>query len=191
MHRRMGVLLIALAFSACSGMKVSTTAMPGAAQRLEGARTYAWLPESEEGRARRSPLVQQFVMQAVDRELALKGYRRVDFSADPGFVVGWHTTSREVTEIDPGYYYGPYGYPYGPYGGAWGPPSAHSYVEGTLVLDVVDPSRDRIYWRGDAQANLGDNPSSKDAQEKINEAAKKLLAEFPPEPGEENVSASG
>lgn len=175
-------MMVALALGACSTMKVSTTAMPGAAQRLEGARTYAWLNEHE--RAQRNTFTKQIVQQAVDRELALKGYERVESSENPGFVLGWYTTSRDVTEVDPGYYYGGYGYPWGPYGGAWGPADVRSYTEGTFILDVVAPAGDRILWRGDAQANLGENPSSAEAQEKINEAARKMLAEFPPEPGE-------
>lgn len=186
MRARMAGGVIALAFCACSSMKVSTSSMPDAPQRLASAHTYAWLPEP--GSAVRNPFVREAVMQAVDRDLATKGYQRVEPSAEPDFLLGWHSTSQQVTEVESPYHYG-VGYPYGPYGGAWGPPHVYTYTKGTLLLDVVDPATNRLLWRADARANLGDNPTSEDARKKVDEAVGKMLAEFPPKP--EKATAQG
>ncbi|MBI5544986.1 MAG: DUF4136 domain-containing protein, partial [Deltaproteobacteria bacterium] len=54
--------------------------------------------------------------------------------------------------------------------------------QGTLILDVVDGDSKQLVWRGDAQADLGSDPSGSDAQKKIDEATKKMLSNFPPKP---------
>jgi hypothetical protein len=81
-----------------------------------------------------------------------------------------------------GHGWGPaFGPPYG-YGGAYDGSSSDvtEHVEGTMILDVVDGGTNRLVWRGTAQADLGENPSSEEAQKKVDEAAKKNLAKFPP-----------
>ncbi len=176
-----GLLASALALGACSTMKVQSTAIPEAPRRLQDARTYAWLPEPEAGRAARDPFIRRTVKQTADRELAAKGYRRVDASDNPDFLLGWYSTSHQVTEVEPTYrYYGGFGYPLGPYGGSFGPPDIQTYTEGTLVLDVVDPKTNTLLWRSDARAELGGDATTEDAEEKISEAIPKMLAEFPP-----------
>ncbi|HEY3446871.1 MAG TPA: DUF4136 domain-containing protein [Myxococcales bacterium] len=178
-HTVVAAGLLALLSTACASMKVSSTAAPGAAQRAASFRTYAWLPEPDAEQVHRNPFVKGQVMQAADRELTAKGYQRVDASANPDFMIGWYATSQEKQQVEDHYYAG-HGYGWGPYGGAYGPPQVTSYTEGSLVLDIVEPGRKEILWRGQAQANLGENPTGEDARKKIDEAAHKLLAQFPP-----------
>ncbi|MGC4118486.1 MAG: DUF4136 domain-containing protein [Myxococcales bacterium] len=187
-----GLLATALALGACSTMKVESTAMPEAPKRLQSAHTYAWLPEPETGQAARDPFVRQTVKQSADRELSAKGFQRVEPGAHPDFLLGWYSTSQQVTEVEPTYrYYGGYGYPWGPYGGTMGPPDIQTMTEGTLVLDVVDPKSNQLLWRSDAKAELGDKPTTKDAEKKISEAIPKMLAEFPPKAGKAEANPAG
>lgn len=153
-------------------------AAPGAEPRLQQLHTYAWLPDPA-NRPSREPFLREDVMQAADRKLASKGFQRVDASAHPDFLLGWHTTTQEKTKMEDVNAF--YGYPWGPYGGALGPAQvAVPYTQGSLILDVVDPASKQLLWRGDAQADLGSNPSPADSAKKIDEAAGKILERFPP-----------
>lgn len=182
------VALLALPMAACSTMHISTNAAPGAAQTVSRYHTYAWLPTPpERSEPRKDPFVEAHVKQSVDRELAAKGYRKVASSADPDFLVGWHTTTEERTRVESinpywGYDWGPaFGPPLG-YGGAAGPDVYVSeYVEGTMILDVVDGRTNTLVWRGSAQADLGANPSGEEVPKKIDKAADKILSKFPPQ----------
>ena len=71
-------------------------------------------------------------------------------------------------------YYG-IGPSYG-YGGGY----AREYVEGTLVIDVVDAQTDEVIWRGWSNKDLGRNPKPDKIGAYVTEAVVKILADFPP-----------
>ncbi len=185
------ILLAALGASslaACSTMHVNTTAAPNAAQTAARYHTYAWepAPAKQADESHKNPFVGEKIKEAADAQLGAKGYRKVDPSASPDFLVGWHATSQEKTRVEDvnpywGYGWGPaFGPPVG-WGGAAGPGvNVTQYEQGTLILDVVDAASNQLVWRGDAKADLGNNPSSGKEQKKIDEAVKKILSSFPP-----------
>jgi len=164
----------------CATMNVQTDAAPDAAQTTAGYRTYAWLPLQAEDRAHNPALVPQ-VQQSADRELAAKGYQRID-SGEPDFRIGWHANVEnrtEVEQINPYYgyvwdptFFGPYAYP--------GAVAVREYREGTLVLDVVDASTNKLVWRGSAEAEVPASASLHERAEKIDEGVKRILEKFPP-----------
>ncbi|MBI5543979.1 MAG: DUF4136 domain-containing protein, partial [Deltaproteobacteria bacterium] len=136
--------LLALPVAACSTMKVTTDAVPGAADSIAGYHTYAWLPHPAKRDTNHNPIAEAQIKQAVENNLSAKGYRRVDASDNPDFLVGWHATTQEKTQVEDvnpyyGYGWGPaFGPPVG-YGGAGGPDVyVRHYEQGTLILDVVD-----------------------------------------------------
>jgi hypothetical protein len=179
--------LLALQAAACSNIKVSTNEMPGAAQTAAAYRTYAWLPTKARDESHNNPFVEGQLKQAVERDLTAKGYRKVARNDNPDFLIGWHVTTQEKTQVEAinpywGYGWGPAFGPPGAYGGAWGPGGTYvtEYEQGTLILDVVDAKSNALVWRGTAKANLGANPTGEDAQKKINQATDKILAKFPP-----------
>jgi hypothetical protein len=53
----------------------------------------------------------------------------------------------------------------------------NTYNQGTLLLDMVDPARNVLVWRGVAERAVS-NPSR--ASELAPDIAQKLLADFPP-----------
>ena len=71
-------------------------------------------------------------------------------------------------------YYG-LGSPYR-YGGSG---YAREYVEGTLVLDVVDAKTDEVVWRGWSRKDLGGDPKPENIRTYVNQAVAKILEEFP------------
>ena len=189
MRRRLllAASLVSLPLLACATMRVHSDYEPGAVGELEQYRAYAWLPEhSDDSPApSQNPLVGERVRQAVDRELAGRGYRRVE-PEQAEFMIGWHaslTNKIEVEEINA--YYGYEWDPrFGPLGvGGTGydePEEIREFAQGTLILDVVDSQADRLVWRGVAYAEINPDTSPAERQKRINEAAHQILERFPP-----------
>jgi len=78
-------------------------------------------------------------------------------SAKPDFAVAAYATARQrlnVTDYD-------YGYPYWRHGW-WGPvvPAITEYTEGTVVVDVINPTTKELLWRGQGTASVSDDPQT-------------------------------
>ncbi len=185
---RIATPLLALAFAACSGIDVNTNYDPSATQKLEGYRTYAWLPQPT-GKDDRvyNPIVGARVEQTVDRYLLARGYKKVETGANPDFLIGWHGAIHNALKAETVDDY--YGYPWGgpftdPFyaGGAVTLPETYlrEYEQGSLILDVVDPESKQLVWRGTAQAELDENANAEKQQKKLDEAVTDLLKHFPP-----------
>ncbi|MBI5545260.1 MAG: DUF4136 domain-containing protein [Deltaproteobacteria bacterium] len=183
-------LLPALALLGCSSMKVRTDYAPSAVEAVAQYRTYAWMlnASGDPSSPDRNPIVGERIQLAVDRELAKRGYQRVE-AGPADFMLGWHASLTDKVDVQAvnGYYgyewdpvFGPVGV--GGSGYALEPVTeVREYKQGTLILDVVDSEANKLVWRGVAEAELSANPDQKERQEKIDEAAKKLVERFPPE----------
>jgi hypothetical protein len=142
--------------------------------------TYAWIaspPGPEQAPAARNPLVRGWIVQAVERELAAKGLRKVELDASPSFLVAIHGYARSRIEVQQyGYTYG-----YGPYGFYPAPvgvmTDVREYKEGTLLVDFVDAGTKSLIWRGTATATLASQTPS---QREVDVAVKEVLAAYPP-----------
>ncbi len=69
-----------------------------------------------------------------------------------------------------------------PYYGSsyYGPAIVRQYVQGTLVLDIVDGRTNELIWRGWATDRLDDDPKPKQVRHYVTAAVQKILEEFPP-----------
>lgn len=174
--------LAALALAACAGVRVRTDYDESI--DFSRLRSYGWLeppvveaPASETDAPdpfERNSLLDQRVRQAVDRELAARGFAVAE--EDPAFRLQYHVVLRDRTRIRPSpgaYYGGRYGY----YGGVFAGSTSYDYQEGTLIIDFIDARTGRIAWRGWA---VGTNREGYYAPERIDESVRKILAEFPP-----------
>lgn len=185
----LGMLLIVV-LSGCSTMTVNSDYDPS--ESFKGLRTYDWIPGGRkptgDPRIDDNTLLDTRVRNAVDRELAAKGFRRLT-DGQPDFWVVYHVTldkKTDITTLNSYYGYGPgwgygYGYPYRPYG--WGGPPetyVYQYEEGTLLLDIVEPETRKLIWRGHAtdEVQFSDSPGKR--EEQVNEAVRRILALFPP-----------
>lgn len=178
---------LAILAAACSTARVSVKEGPGAAQATARYQTYAWLPTPRRDESHSNPLVEAELKQTVDRDLAAKDFQRVSPSDHPDFLVGWHATTRERTQVEDinpywGYRWSPVFGPPSSYGGARGPSEATivEYERGTVILDIIDTRSNELVWRGTAKAGLGANPSARDAEKKISDAVGRILSQFPP-----------
>ena len=172
-------LVSAAGWIACSGIRVTTDYDPNA--DFSDVRSYAWLDESsgvEGDRPDVASLLDRRVRAAVEAEFQRKGIQRVDRSAAK-VLVTYHLgveSKLDVDTINTGYGYGPYGR----YGGISSTTTVREYQEGTLLIDVVEPSSKQLVWRGAGQARIREYSKPEEREQRINQAVKEILEKFPP-----------
>lgn len=127
-----------------------------------------------------SPLAQQEIRTAIQRELTAKGYSFMPDRGNADFVVSFTVGTREKIRVE--------SYPV-EYRGAWGwhlpysvyhhrEFSAHSYTEGTLGVDIFDNESGKPVWHGWAEKTVTQK-DRQDPSESILLSVGKLFAEFP------------
>ncbi len=168
------ILLVALllaAFYGCSGISVRTDFDEKADFTVY--KTYDWIKFREESQSglMNDPLLRKEIMDAVEEELAAKGYAPAAGGA-PDFFVAFHMGSRKKIDVD--HYYYTYGWR-GRFGGH--DVSVRKYREGTLIIDIVDAAARELVWRGYAMSELhGREEAAADARASV--AA--IIKKFPP-----------
>lgn len=173
--------LLALAFTACTSIKVTSDYDPGAS--FEGLDTYAWLPREQPrtGDPRLdNTLVAGRVRRAVDAAFAEKGIRLV--SEMPAFMVAYNVALDKKIRVDTihtGYGHGRYGY--GWHGGYIATDTrVTEYEVGTVLLDILEPKTRNLLWRGSASAKVTESATPEQREQRINAAVERMLAKFPP-----------
>ena len=120
----------------------------------------------------------QLVMSATNKQLMKKGYQPV--SHEPDVFLTFFVTAKDVTNtytdmIDPyGAWYGWYGW-YAP--PIWTVTRTEQYLEGTLLMDFVDPKASQLIWRASATDAIKD---FRTRDKNIDSAVKKIFSKFPP-----------
>ncbi len=142
-------------------------------------KTYAWDPTPQ---ATGKPVLVEAIKAAINDELTKRGLHQV--TANPGVWVAMYggiDSDMAVTYSD--FYYGSAGIP--PFGESfllWGgiPGTTNTAVihNGQLVVDLIDASRKKLAWRGQATQKLSDQQMK--LLEQVNTAVEKLFAKYPP-----------
>lgn len=118
------------------------------------------------------------INEALAAELSDRGYEIVDERSDADLYLSWHLVTREKTDIR--------SYNASSVYNCWrcGPPvsdvSVRQHTEGTFIVDLIDPSRNRSVWRSTIQSRLNKQPSPEQAAENRATAAKAIFVPFPP-----------
>jgi hypothetical protein len=147
--------------------------------------TYAWVDEVR-GVPRIGGQPDQIldtqVKQAVDAQMAAKGFSKVVDGAKADLVVGYQLAISQEKQING------FGDGWGGMGG-WGPwgggPNSFSGTTstiniGTFVLGIYDPSGKKLIWIGAAQHTIEPSKNQEKNQQRLNKGAQKLLKDFPP-----------
>jgi hypothetical protein len=173
-----------IAAISCSTVRVETDYDPDA--DFGGLSTYAWMPHPpavSNDPLLHNSLLDSRVRSSVDKEMAAKGIRKVS-AAKASFLVNYYINLEQKIRVDT-IPVATYGYGYGVnrrYGGMAAETQVQQYEVGTLILDIVDPKKSELLWRGSGSTRVGRANTPEDKQKKVDEAVTKMLAEFPPSP---------
>jgi hypothetical protein len=186
---RLALVALAALPLACAGVRVSTDYDDE--YDFTKLSTFAWLdpPLREQARAEapeidpftHNTLLDKRVRDEVGAWLTAHGYRAAREGESPDFLLRYDLVSRDVQRDSPVFVsggFGRYGYGYGS-GVGYGYSPSSDYQEGTLILDVIDPSSQRIAWRGSGTSEARD-PHMK--PERLHESVTAILERFPPKP---------
>lgn len=182
MRNVMLLLTVALVMFGCSTVEVEhKVASPSL---LYDFQYFSWVEGGEDnGEVRgKNPMVEKYVRKAVEKELIMKGYTKVE-PEYANFLVSWFgKVNEKVKEQSIDHFYRSYGY---------GTLSAKmkdsvakgaiksSYKEGTLVLDVVDSKSKEVVWRGVGTDTIFDDMSDNQIAAYINKSVRMIVKDFP------------
>ena len=114
---------------------------------------------------------------AVKNEMMSKGLKEMKGSNLEIHVHGI-VQDKVSTDYDTEYYgYGMYRRRFG-YGTAVTTVDITEYKEGSLIIDLVDASKDQLVWQGIGTARLKEDPKGR--EDRINKAVAKILEDYPP-----------
>lgn len=140
-------------------------------------KTYAFTPESQNLGV--DQLNRDRIIKAVEAELAAKGFTK---SENPDVLIDVHITAKKRTEAvantSGGYgRYGRYGY-----GGGFSTTTVdyNEYLDGTLLINMVDKSTEKIAWQGRGTKTLDEDASAAKRESNINYAVKQIFTNYPP-----------
>lgn len=186
--RNLTLVLAASSLACGGGLKINTDYN----QMIDfGAfETYAFMPV--EDRPDENELIAARIRNAISANVEEAGYRKVDDPDSADLLVAWHLMLDDkfsVTTTGGGYYGGAYGrgywgrYGYG--GGGYGMSTSYTtvkeWIEGTLVIDVIDRENDILVYRATAESKIRENIDPQERTERINDGVARMLADFPPE----------
>ena len=150
--------------------------------------TYAWIGQGTgvEGTVEASALLDDRIRRATGEALLAKGISEVSHE-QADILVSYHIgieVKLDVQTIHRGYGYG-YGYGgYGRYpsygGGGYTDTRVTEYEEGTFLLDMIDPEKMQLIWRGSAQSRISQKTSPEEREQRVREVVDKVLAQYPP-----------
>ncbi len=148
-------------------------------------KTFGWYDhtDSKYKPERGSQIVDTRIHRAISAELLKKGFTEAGPDQQADILITYYGSSEEKVEV----YNSGYGYGYGGWGGYWGMGyggyggyggmRAYQYEVGTLIIDIIDGSKNDLVWRGMIQKTLSKSDST---QEKINGHVARILLWFPP-----------
>ncbi len=111
-------------------------------------------------------------------ELQRKGFQMVSDNSQADVYLTWHLVTEERTDVRT--------YNSASYYNCWrcGPSvsdvSVRQYTQGTFIVDIIDPSRNKSVWRSIIESKLQSNPDPQEADARRKEAASAIFAQFPP-----------
>lgn len=167
-----------LSLTSCSSVKVSYDYDKQAS--FTNYKTYAFTEE-----AMKLPfddLNRDRVIRAVETELTAKGFSK---SENPDVLIDINIKAQKRTEAtatnNGGY--GGYGYRgrYG-YGGGFSTTqiSYNDYIDGTMFINMVDKSTEKIVWQGRGTKTIDEDASADKREKNINYAVKQIFTKYPP-----------
>jgi hypothetical protein len=167
----LGVLMVAA--SAAYAQKVAVNYLPGT--DFSKYTTYRWV--AIEGAQKPDQIIDSQIRQAVENVLASKGLKKVEGDEATLFVAYQLAIGQEQQWNS--YSTGGYGWRYG---GGTTTTTATTINVGSIALDMYDPSKKELVWKGQASKTVDEKAKPDKRQKNLDKAMGKLLKDFPPTP---------
>jgi hypothetical protein len=164
-----GVILLLLAVCSTSAQDVKYNFMPGT--DFSKYHTYKWV--SIEGGAHPNQIADAEIKQAVDSQLAAKGMTKTD-NDKADLYVGYQIA------VDQEKQWNAFGTGGVRWGGGMASATSSTITNGTLVLDMYDPTTKQLVWTGNATKTLAPSGNQEKNQKNLDKAMEKLLKNYPP-----------
>jgi hypothetical protein len=138
-------------------------------------RTFAWKIDKESDDIVENSLVISRIQDAANRQLGIRGMKEDNRNPDVYLVP--HVSAQDMQNVwySPGPAWNTWGY-----GGAWGwyDPIVINYVEGTIILDMVDAKTDQLVWRS-ISTKTGDDLISVQKEKRVDHMMADAFKHFP------------
>lgn len=181
-------LLVAVVFSACSSLKISTDMDKSA--DFAAHKTYEYYGWADNSDQILNQLDKERIEKAFGVELSQRGMTYVESGGDliiTLYIVTQQKQQTTATTTGMGTGYGGYGgyggyYGYGP-GYGWGGGMAtttyntYDYTVGTLVIDIYDAAEKKLIFESSASGEINDKTKGRD--DRIAKTASKMMYEYP------------
>jgi hypothetical protein len=142
-------------------------------------KTYKWIRVDTSYQP--NQLTEQNIMNAVDAELAAKGLTKAS-GDDADLYVAYQASIDKETQVNV-WNDGGYGWGWGPgWGGGVGMSQATTQTlnVGTIVIDMYDPSKKQLVWRGSGTKTLNPSKNPDKNLKKLQKGITKIMKNFPP-----------
>ena len=174
-------LILAFSLSACNAFKVKTDYDQTADFSSFKTFAFAGPAEMNKGGIYDNSLMEKRIESAVVRELVGKGLRQVPLDEPQDLRVHYWINIQDKQRLESsgptvGVARGPGGYGWG--AGYGGGVTTYEYKEGTLILDLLEPTKKQLVWRATIVGTLQD--STKDNVELGTKAIAKAFEDYPP-----------
>jgi hypothetical protein len=152
-----------------AAQEVRTNAMPGT--DFSKLKTYRWV--TIEGAKYPNQILDAQIKQAVDQQMAAKGFTKTDAeNADLDLAYQASVSQQQQWNA-----YGTGGIRWG---GGMATATQTTIDTGTLVLDMYNPGAKQLIWQGTATKTINPGNNQEKIQKNLNSAMAKLLKNFPP-----------
>lgn len=172
---RLLVGLVVACCAACTTLQISTDYDPAADFSQWSTWAFADLRQATGDPRLDSSLVRSRILQALESELAVKGYSRA-VGVAPDFLVDTHVALTRELDV--------HTFHRGSARSSWGASETlvREVERGSLVVDFLEPESQQLVWRGIAQARVDRRDTPAERSERIREAVRLMLQHFPPQP---------
>ena len=168
MKRTLGYTGALIVLLCCVGWTQDVKVDWDKAASFTGYHTYAWTT----GTPAKNALMGQRIVDGIDKQLAAKGYQRVDISNNPDLMVLYHASTGSQTQLNT---------MGAGWGWSWGGMTTTTVSEiptGQLSVDIGDAKTKKLLWLGSASDTLSDKPEKN--EQKIQKVLDKMFKKFPP-----------
>ena len=131
-------------------------------------KTYQWVEAGARGTA--DPLLDRDICRAIDNQLTQKNLQSVEHDGD--VYVTYYTVTRQERQLD--------AWSMGPRWSAMARVNTSTVAIGQLVIEIFDPVRQRVVWRGAVSKELQISKDPVKNYRNLEKAIAKLLQNYPP-----------